>query len=128
MKKQQIKKKNSIIFNQAWINKAIEEGNIHFLPCRKDINLSIGEIIELKYENEIDKPDTKKIDKKNSILFESEWRKKYEDEKLLIPKKHSSKYYSLGEILELRYFEYELIRKVKKDSKKKCIKLGNKWW
>ena len=37
-----ITKKNSIFFNQLWINKAIEDGNSHLLIYEKDPNKSIG--------------------------------------------------------------------------------------
>jgi hypothetical protein len=45
-----ITKKNSILYNQLWIKKAIEEGHINFLPVHKLPNKSIGEHIEIKYK------------------------------------------------------------------------------
>ena len=45
---EKITKKNSILYNQLWINKAIEEGHMDFLPIHLLPNKSIGEEIELK--------------------------------------------------------------------------------
>lgn len=47
---EKITKKNSIIFNQLWINKVIEEGHIELLPSKKPENQSIGEYLEEKYK------------------------------------------------------------------------------
>lgn len=44
-----LQNKGTIEFNQKWINKAIEDGNYHFLPSQKIPGLSIGEFIELRY-------------------------------------------------------------------------------
>ena len=125
---EKITKKNSILYNQLWINKAIEEGHMDFLPVNILPNKSIGEYIEIKY-NQLEKHqkllknsadtnefiyidklynETPKVTKKNSLLFTIEWISKYKEEGLEIPKYIPSKY-SLGEILELRYFERELI-------------------
>ena len=49
---EKITKKNSILYNQLWINKAIEEGNMDFIPVHKLPGKSIGECIEIKYNQE----------------------------------------------------------------------------
>lgn len=46
---EKLTKKNSILYNQLWINKAIEEGYLEFIPVHKIPNKSIGEHIEIKY-------------------------------------------------------------------------------
>ncbi len=105
---EKLSKKNSILYNQLWINKAIEDGNICFLPHNKPKNKSIGEYIEEKY-NESKNNENIKITTKNSILYELEWRKKYLEENLTLPRIKSNKY-SFGELLALKYFEKELLR------------------
>ena len=104
---EKITKKNSIIYNQLWINKAIEDGNMSFIPIENHVKLrqSIGEYIEEKYKNYKDSP---KITKHNSLLFEIEWIKKAKEDNLKIPKPTSK--YTRGEILELLYFEKEILK------------------
>ena len=104
---EKITKKNSIIYNQLWINKAIEDGNMSFIPIENHVKLrqSIGEYIEEKYKNYKDSP---KITKHNSLLFEIEWIKKAKEDNLRIPKPTSK--YTRGEILELLYFEKEILK------------------
>lgn len=46
---EKINNTNSVLWNQEWINKAIEEGHINFLPVHKFPKRSIGEHIEIKY-------------------------------------------------------------------------------
>ena len=43
------KEKDFALYNQLMINKALEEGHIDFLPNKRILNKSIGEWIELKY-------------------------------------------------------------------------------
>ena len=104
---EKITKKNSIIYNQLWINKAIEDGNMSFIPIENHVKLrqSIGEYIEEKYKNYKDSP---KITKLNSLLFEIEWLNKAKEDNLRIPKPTSK--YTRGEILELLYFEKEILK------------------
>ena len=104
---EKITKKNSIIYNQLWINKAIEDGNMSFIPIENHVKLrqSIGEYIEEKYKDYKDSP---KITKHNSLLFEIEWIKKAKEDNLRIPKPTSK--YTRGEILELLYFEKEILK------------------
>ena len=47
---QKVTKKTSILFNQLWICKAIEDGNYNFLPSRIIPGMTIGEFIETRYE------------------------------------------------------------------------------
>ena len=141
-----ITKKNSIIYNQLWINKAIKEGHMDFLPVVKFPNKSIGEHIEIKYNQlyneEFNKNyhnntldyynhlinDYPKVTKKESLLFTREWILKYKEEGLKIPNRKIANNYSLGEILELLYYQEEVIKPileknsnlpVKKHSRKK---------
>ena len=104
---EKITKKNSIIYNQLWINKAIEDGNMSFIPIENHVKLgqSIGEYIEEKYKNYKDSP---KITKHNSLLFEIEWIKKAKEDNLRIPKPTPK--YTRGEILELLYLEREILK------------------
>ncbi len=92
-----ITKKNSILYNQLWINKAIEDGNMSYIPIGNHVQLrqSIGEYIEEKYNNY---KETPKITKHDSLLFEIEWIKKAKEDNLKIPKPTSK--YTRGEILE----------------------------
>ena len=65
-----VTKKTSILFNQLWICKAIEDGNYNFLPSRQIPGMSIGEYIETRYKSVDSKEkDSSKITKKNSGLF-----------------------------------------------------------
>ncbi len=105
---EKLTKKNSILYNQLWINKAIEEGNYDFLPYKKVDNQSIGEYIEMKYRK-IKEKESQKITKHNSLLFTLEWIAKYKEEGLKIPKYIPNKY-SIGEVLSLKYFEKEIIK------------------
>lgn len=120
---EKITKKNSILYNQLWINKAIEEGHIEFLPIHPLPNKSIGETIELKYHQlyneEFDKYYRKgwlddyyhlignhpKVTKRESLLFTREWIIKAKEEGIPIPTRKICHSYSIGEILELKYFE-----------------------
>ena len=120
---EKLTKKNSILFNQLWINKAIEDGNYHFLINKKISNLSIGEIIEYNYEINDRNQKTPKITKRESLLFESEWIRKYKEEGLNIPNRRFFNKYSLGEILELKHIENELIKRLKEREKEKILEL-----
>ncbi len=115
---EKLTKKNSIIFNQLWINKVIEEGRMDLLPSKLDNGMSIGEYLESKYEeNENDSP---KITKKNSYLFEREWKKKFIKEGLHLPRRNKYSVFSYGEILEIRYNEIQIL---KEDNTEKCLEL-----
>ncbi len=99
---EKLTKKNSILYNQEWIKKAIEEGHIDFLPDKKIPNQSIGEYIEMRYHQlyheEFEKAyhngylnhyqhlisDTPKITKRNSLLFLREWLLKIREEEIPI--------------------------------------------
>ncbi len=118
-----ITKKNSIFFNQLWINKAIEDGNSHLLIYEKDPNKSIGEIIEDAYLEEDLEPKTPKVTRNKSLLFQREWVIKYREENLLIPKRAVSTKYSLGEILYFMDFKRKMIERIKEDEKEKTLKL-----
>ena len=118
---EKLTKGNSILYNQLWINKAIEEGNIIFLPTRRPLNISIGEYIEKAYETKPEK-EFNKITKRNSLLFEREWREKAREEGIPIPNRRVSTIYSLGEILELKYFE----RKITESDPNKVLYLRGK--
>lgn len=118
-----ITKKNSIFFNQLWINKAIEDGNSHLLIYEKDPNKSIGEIIEDAYLEEDLEPKTPKVTRNKSLLFQREWVIKYREENLHIPKRAVSTKYSLGEILYFMDFKRKMIERIKEDEKEKTLKL-----
>lgn len=125
---EKIKKKNSILYNQLWINKAIEEGHIDFLPIHPLPNKSIGEEIELKYNQlyneEFDRYYRKgwlndydhlisnqpKVTKRESLLFTREWILKAKEEGIPIPTRKICHTYSIGEILELKYFERTILK------------------
>ena len=124
---EKITKKNSLFFNQCWINKAIEEGNMKFLPCKKQNNMSIGEIIEYNYNLTVEQEQIK-ITKSNSILFTKEWIKKYKEEGLEIPNRILGINHSLGEQLELLYFEREKLKEYREKEKSKALELHRKWW
>lgn len=104
---EKITKKNSILYNQLWTIKAIEDGHIEFFPCRKSC-LSIGEQIERKYQKYLFLEEPK-ITKKTSILFNREWILKAKEDGVKIPR--PSKNYSIGEELELLYFARELLNR-----------------
>lgn len=118
-----ITKKNSIFFNQLWINKAIEDGNSHLLIYEKDPNKSIGEIIEDAYLEEDLEPKTPKVTRNKSLLFQREWVIKYREENLPMPKRVVSTKYSLGEILYFMDFKRKMIERFKEDEKEKTLKL-----
>ena len=118
-----ITKKNSIFFNQLWINKAIEDGNSHLLIYEKDPNKSIGEIIEDAYLEEDLEPKTPKVTRNKSLLFQREWVIKYREENLPMPKRVVSTKYSLGEILYFMDFKRKMIERFKEDEKEKALKL-----
>ena len=120
---EKITKKNSILFNQLWINKAIEDGNSFVLIYNKSDDRSIGEIIEERYLEEDLEPKSKKVTEHDSLLFQREWLKKYRDENLPIPNRKIAGKYSLGQILSLRYFEMEIIENFKASQKEKVLEL-----
>ena len=127
-----ITKKSSILFNQLWICKAIEDGNYNFLPSRNMPNLSIGELIEARYESKpYAEQKSPKITKKNSILFEREWVSKAIEEGMPLPRRSQSIGFSLGEIIELRFFEREICQEQAELERNKVfeIKMGSeqKW-
>ena len=100
---EKITKKNSIIYNQLWTLKAIEEGYIEFLPLKKS-HLSIGEQIERKY-NKYLPIEFPKLTRHTSLLYELEWIKKAKMDGVHIPK--PSLKYNRGEILALLYLKKE---------------------
>ena len=67
-----ITKKNSILFNQLWINKAIEDGNSFVLISKKEDDRSIGEIIEERYLEEDLEPKSRKVTEHYSLLYQRE--------------------------------------------------------
>lgn len=125
---EKLTKKNSIIYNQLWITKAIEEGHIDFLPVHKLPGKSIGEHIEMRYNqlynNEFTKyrnydslddyyrllSESPKVTKKESLLFTREWIRKFEEEGRYVPNRRLCQNYSLGEILELKYYEMIVLK------------------
>lgn len=118
-----ITKKNSIFFNQLWINKAIEDGNSHLLIYKKDPNKSIGEIIEENYKIDDLEPKTPKVTRNKSLLFQREWIEKFKEEGLSLPKRSVSTKYSLGEILSIKYFQMEMRERIKEHELEKSLKL-----
>ena len=120
---EKITKKNSILFNQLWINKAIEDGNSFVLISKKEDDKSIGEIIEERYIEEDLEPKSKKVTEHDSILFQREWIEKYREEGLPIPNRRVALKYSLGQILALKYFELEMREQFKRDEITKELKL-----
>lgn len=137
---EKITKKNSILYNQLWINKAIEEGHMDFIPVHKLPNKSIGECIEIKYNqlyneefnrhfhngtlDEYDHQiqDSPKITKKNSILYTREWINKALEDGEPIPDRKVGNNYSVGEIIALRYYEKEIMNRYSKSEE--CLKLS----
>lgn len=112
-----IDKKTSIIFNQEWINKVIDEGRMDLLPYKKlEDGESIGEYLENEYK-EVGEYSRKKVTIKNSLLFDKEWIRKFREENIKL-EKYSSPRYSLGEHLAAKYFRIEMIREYKKTLKK----------
>lgn len=138
MKKQTYK--NSIIYNQLLITKAIEEGHMNFIPVVKFPNKSIGEHIEIKYNQLYNEEFEKnyrngtleyynhlianfpKVTKKSSLLFTREWILKYIEEGLYIPNVHRKAWFSPGEILE----QFYLNNQVKNMDSENKINLSNK--
>lgn len=120
---EKITKKNSILFNQLWINKAIEDGNSFVLISKKKDDRSIGEIIEARYLEEDLEPKSKKVIEHDSILFQREWIEKYREEGLPIPNRRVALKYSLGQILALKYFEIEMREIFKEREKEKVLEL-----
>ena len=120
---EKITKKNSILFNQLWINKAIEDGNSFVLISKKKDDRSIGEIIEARYLEEDLEPKSKKVTEHDSILFQTECIEKYREEGLPIPNRRVALKYSLGQILALKYFEIEMREIFKEREKEKVLEL-----
>lgn len=120
---EKITKKNSIIFNQLWINKAIEDGNSFVLISKKKDNRSIGEIIEARYLEEDLEPKSKKVTEHDSILFQREWIEKYRQEHLPIPNRRLSSKHSLGQTLSFLYSQKEFRENFKEREKAKILKL-----
>ena len=120
---EKITKKNSVLFNQLWIKKAIEDGNSFVLISKKEDDKSIGEIIEERYIEEDLEPKSKKVTEHDSILFQREWIEKYREEGLPIPNRRVALKYSLGQILALKYFEIEMRKKFKEREKEKVLEL-----
>ena len=121
-----ITKQTSILFNQLWIVKAIEEGNSSFLISQKIPSMSIGEVIEAQYQSINGKPDMPKISSKNSLLYEKEWLSAAEESGITIPKRRVGNY-SLAEIIALKHFEREVMSKSESIEKNKIfqIKMGS---
>ena len=120
---EKITKKNSVLFNQLWIKKAIEDGNSFVLISKKEDDKSIGEIIEERYKEEDLEPKSKKVTEHDSILFQREWIEKYREEGLPIPNRRVALKYSLGQILALKYSEIEMIKMFKEREKEKVLEL-----
>lgn len=123
-----VTRKTSILFNQLWICKAIEDGNYNFLPSKIIPGMSIGEFIETRYESlDSDKKKSPKITKKNSIIFQREWIEKAYEEGIPLPSRRISHNYSIGEILELQFFEREMLREQAERERYKVfqIKIGS---
>ena len=112
-----INKKNSILFNQEWINKIIEEGRLDLLPSKKpEDGTSIGEYLELKYKQEKEHPRIK-VTQSNSLLYDKEWASKFREENIRVAK-YRSEQYSLGEYLATKYFRIQRRREYSKTLRK----------
>ena len=118
-----ISKNDSIMYNQLWINKAIEDGNSFVLISKKKDNRSIGEIIEVRYLEEDLEPKSKKVTEHDSILFQREWIEKYRQEHLPIPNRRLSSKHSLGQTLSFLYSQKEFRENFKEREKAKILKL-----
>lgn len=116
---EKITKKNSILFNQLWINKAIEDGNSFVLISKKEDDKSIGEIIEERYIEEDLEPKSKKVTEHDSILFQREWMSKFREENLSIPNRRLSSKHSLGQTLSFLYSQKQFREKFKEREKGK---------
>lgn len=101
-------------YNKFWINKAIEDGNIDFLPPYKIPNNLIGYYIENKYKNQ----NNIKITKKNSLLYTREWLLAAKELEIPIPNRKvcNRECYSLGELIELSYYRKEINEKIKNEN------------
>lgn len=71
---------------------------------------------------------TEKLTKKNSLFFNQCWIKKYKEEGLEIPNRRLGINHSLGEQLELLYFEREKLKEYREKEKSKALELHRKWW
>ncbi len=120
---EKITKKNSILFNQLWINKAIEDGNSFVLIYNKSDDRSIGEIIEERYLEEDLEPKSKKVTEHDSILFQKEWMSKFREENLAIPNRRLSTKHSLGQTLSFIYSQKQFREKIKERQKEKVLEL-----
>lgn len=120
---EKITKKNSILFNQLWINKAIEDGNSFVLIYNKSDDRSIGEIIEERYLEEDLEPKSKKVTEHDSILFQREWMSKFREENLAIPNRRLSTKHSLGQTLSFIYSQKQFREKIKERQKEKVLEL-----
>ncbi len=112
-----ISKNNSIVYNQYWINKALEDGNSFVLLDKKIGDYSVGEIIEARYLEEDLEPKSKKVTEHDSILFQKEWIEKYRQEHLPIPNRRLSSKHSLGQTLSFLYSEKEFRENFKEKAK-----------
>ena len=120
---EKITKKNSILFNQLWINKAIEDGNSFVLIYNKSDDRSIGEIIEERYLEEDLEPKSKKVTEHDSILFQKEWMSKFREENMAIPNRRLSTKHSLGQTLSFIYSQKQFREKIKERQKEKVLEL-----
>ena len=120
---EKITKKNSILFNQLWINKAIEDGNSFVLISKKEDDRSIGEIIEERYLEEDLEPKSKKVTEHDSLLFQREWMSKFREENLAIPNRRLSTKHSLGQTLSFIYSQKQFREKIKERQKEKVLEL-----
>ena len=118
-----ISKNDSIMYNQLWINKALEDGNSFVLISKKKDNRSIGEIIEVRYLEEDLEPKSKKVTEHDSILFQREWIEKYRQEHLPIPNRRLSSKHSLGQTLSFIYSQKQFREKFKERQKEKVLEL-----
>ena len=116
---EKITKKNSVLFNQLWIKKAIEDGNSFVLISKKEDDKSIGEIIEERYIEEDLEPKSKKVTEHDSILFQREWMSKFREENLSIPNRRLSSKHSLGQTLSFLYSQKQFREKFKEREKGK---------
>ena len=108
-----INKTNSILFNQEWINKVIEEGRMDLLPSKRpEDGTSIGEYLENIYHKEKESRRNK-VTKNSSLIYDKEWAAKFREENIHVPK-NESKRYSLGEYLEAKYFRLQMVKTYKK--------------
>ena len=103
---------NKMVWNQEMIERAIEDGNMRFLPCRKQGTQSIGQIIKFNYQLEQEK-DQPKVTRNSSILYTREWIYKYLEEGLEVPNRKLTYRHSMGEVLSILY-ESKIAKKLKK--------------